>query len=271
MTITRRTALHGSGLTAAGLATLATTTQASAQAQQGRSRTFVLVHGSWHGGWCWARVRDILAAKGHRVYTPTLTGLADRSHLLSTSINMDTHIADIVNLYKWEDLENTVLVGHSYGGWPISGAVETIGAQVASIVFLDAFMPENGEKLMDITPEPLRVQLREAVAKGVAGRPIPPASGFRIVKPEDVAWVQAKMTEQPVGSALQPIVLTGARDRIAKKAYIRAADYPNPLFDRHLAKCQADPSWKAIAFKDCGHDVMVDAPARLAQTLEEVA
>ena len=269
MGVTRRDALKSTAA-GAGIATLAAAGSAPAHAQ-GKGRTFVLVHGSWHGGWCWARVRDILAAKGHRVLTPTLTGLADRSHLLASSINMDTHIADVVNLYKWEDLESTVLVGHSYGGWPISGAVEKIGAQVASIVFLDAFLPENGQKLLDITPERLRGPLLEAAAKGEPGRPIPPATSFQVKDPKDVAWVQAKLTMQPVGSALQPIVLTGAREKVAKKTYIRAAEYPNPLFDSYVAKLRADPSWKTYELKDTGHDVMVDAPDRLAKILEDVA
>ena len=89
--------------------------------------TFLLVHGAWHGGWCWQRVATALQAKGHKVYAPSLTGLADRSHLLSNSINLDTHIADIVNLFKWEDLKDACLVAHSYGGWPTSGALEHIG------------------------------------------------------------------------------------------------------------------------------------------------
>ena len=111
--------------------------------------TFLLVHGAWHGGWCWQRVATALYAKGHKVYAPSLTGLADRSHLLSNSINLDTHIADIVNLFKWEDLRNAVLVAHSYGGWPVSGAIEQLLDRVSSIVYVDAFMPASH---IDIQP-----------------------------------------------------------------------------------------------------------------------
>src|ERR1700722_11535272 len=95
-------------------------------------KTCVLVHGAWHGGWCWRRVADLLEARGHRVFTPTLTGLGERSHLMSADINLDTHIADVVNVLKWEGLNDVVLVAHSYGGWPVSGAIEQTLDRIAS-------------------------------------------------------------------------------------------------------------------------------------------
>lgn len=267
----RRTVLAAAA-TGAGLAAAAVIRSTTAAAQA-KGRTFVLIHGAWHGGWCWGPVADILRAKGHKVYAPSLTGLADRSHLLSMSINLDTHIADIVNLFKWEDIQNAVLVGHSYAGWPISGAVEKVLPQVASIVYLDAFMPENGQKGMDLSSSQFQAQLREAIAKGEAGRPVPKAEAFKILDPKNIPWVQAKMTPQPTGLATSPIVLTGARDKVAKKTYIRAAEYPQPNFDAALAKCKADKSWRTFEFKasESGHDVMVDAPQRLAEILMEVA
>ena len=266
----RRRVLKGA---AAGVGAAAAAMAPVAAQAQVRSRTFVLIHGAWHGGWCWSRVSALLAAKGHRVFAPSLTGLADRSHLLSPAVNLDTHIADIVNLFKWEDLQDAVLVGHSYGGWPISGAIEKLLPQVSSIVYVDAFMPENGQRGMDLTSAQFQQQLREAVARGESGRPVPPASAFRILDPKDVAWVAAKMTPQPVGVAMQPITLSGAREKVAKKAYIRTPAYPQPSFDAYLARCGADPTWKTYVFQpnEAGHDVMVDAPARLAQILEEVA
>src|SRR5882724_12648261 len=136
-------------------------TPALAQAR----KTFVLVHGAWHGGWCWRRVADLLEKQGHKVFTPTLTGVGDRSHLLSKDVVLDTHIADIVNLVKWEDLKDICLVVHSYGGWPGSGALEQIGDRVASIVWLDAFKPENGQRGVDFASEFSRKGLEEAVAR----------------------------------------------------------------------------------------------------------
>src|SRR4029079_17128754 len=127
-TITRRVALAA---TAASVAALGGS-EASAQAQT--RKTFVLIHGAYHGGWCWRKVTDILERAGHKVYAPSLTGLADRSRLLSTNIHLDPHIADIANLFKWEDIKDGCLAVHSYGGWPGSGALEQIGDPGSSIV-----------------------------------------------------------------------------------------------------------------------------------------
>jgi pimeloyl-ACP methyl ester carboxylesterase len=233
--------------------------------------TFVLVHGAWHGGWCWRRVSDLLEKKGHKVFSPTLTGLGERSHLLSKDINLDTHITDIVNLLKWEDLKDVCLVAHSYGGWPTSGALEQIGDRVSSIVWLDAFKPENGQKGIDYASEFSRKAFQEAVAKGEPGRAGPKAAAFK-VNAKDQAWVDSKTTPQPNGVAIQPIKLTGARDKVAKKTYIRASAYPQPAFDKAYAECKADKSWKTFeAPADCGHDVMVDAPGWLVDVMLQVS
>jgi pimeloyl-ACP methyl ester carboxylesterase len=115
---TRRQILKTAGVCAAGVVLPGAAVSAQTH------HTFVLVHGAWHGGWCWRRVADRLQAAGHTVYTPTLTGLGERSHLMSRDITLDTHITDIVNVFKWEGIESAVLCGHSYGGFPIAGAVE---------------------------------------------------------------------------------------------------------------------------------------------------
>ena len=227
---------------------------------------FVLVHGAWHGGWCWRRVADLLEAKRHKVYARSLNGVADRSHLLSKDINLDTHIADIVNVFKWEDINDLCLVAHSYGGWPSSGALEQIGNRVSSIVWLDAFKPENGQKGPDFASDFSRKAMEEAIAKGTPGRKGPPSNAFG-VNEKDQAWVDSKLTDQPNGAATQPIKLTGAREKIAKKTYIRAAKYPQPAFDKALAQCKADKSWQTYEPDNTGHDIMVDAPDWLTEIL----
>src|ERR1700709_1131909 len=103
--------------------------------RSGAVHTFVLIHGAWHGGWCWRLLSDILVAQGHRVFTPTLTGLGEKSHLLSASVDLNTHIRDIANLFEFEEIENAVLVAHSYAGWPVTGALEHIEKRVASVVY----------------------------------------------------------------------------------------------------------------------------------------
>jgi pimeloyl-ACP methyl ester carboxylesterase len=231
-------------------------------------KTFVLVHGAWHGGWCWRRVADLLQAKGHKVFTPTLTGVADRSHLMSKELTLDTHIADIVNLFKWEGIADACLAAHSYGGWPCSGALEQIGDRVTSIVWVDAFKPENGWRGADFASGFSKVALEESLAKGEPGRKAPPSSAF-MVNARDQAWVDGLLTAQPNGVAMQPIRLTGARERVAKKTYIRATRYPQPAFDKALAECQADPTWRTHVTTDAGHDIMIDAPEWLAGILLE--
>jgi pimeloyl-ACP methyl ester carboxylesterase len=233
-------------------------------------KIFVLVHGAWHGGWCWRRVADLLQEKGHKVFTPTLTGLGERSHLLSTNVNLDTHIADIVNLIKWEDLRDISLVAHSYGGWPGSGAIEQTFDRISSIVWVDAYKPEDGQRAVDFAPEFSRRTLLETVARGEPGRPAPNAEVF-LVNERDRAWIDSKTTPQPNGVSLQPIRLTGARERVPKKTYIRAVRYPQPAFDKALAECKAGKSWRTFQTSTTGHDVMIDAPEWLAKLLLQVS
>src|SRR5262245_5509143 len=134
--ITRRRVI---GIAGAGLVMAGTSNNIfSAARAQATPKTFVLVHGAFVGGWYWRRISDLLQAKGHKVFSPTLAGLSERTHLLSKEINLDTHITDIVNVTKWEDLENICLVAHSYAGMPASGALEQIGSRVTSIVWVDA-------------------------------------------------------------------------------------------------------------------------------------
>jgi pimeloyl-ACP methyl ester carboxylesterase len=233
-----------------------------------KPKTFVLVHGASQGGWCWRRVADRLERRGHKVFTPTLTGLGERSHLMSKDVDLDMHITDVVNVIKWESLDDLVLVGHSYGGWVISGVAEQVLPAIRSIVFLDAFMPENGQRGLDLNSPRSKAEIARALEKGEISREAPPASTWN-VNEKDRAWVDAKQTAQPIGVSLKPIRLTGARERIGRKTYIRATAYANPNFDRFYARTKADPSWRTYEVA-CGHDVMIDMPDRLVEILEEV-
>ena len=229
------------------------------------------MHGAWHGGWCWRRVSDLLEKQGHKVFSPTLTGVGERSHLLSKDIVLDTHITDIVNVIKWEDLKDICLVVHSYGGWPGSGAIEQIADRISSIVWLDAFKPENGQRGFDFASEFSRKALLAAVEKGEPGRPGPKGGGVPASTRRTAPGSNSKLTPQPNGVALQPIKLTGAREKVAKKTYIRAAKYPQPAFDKALAECKADKSWRTFETTAAGHDVMVDTPEWLVDILLQVS
>jgi pimeloyl-ACP methyl ester carboxylesterase len=233
------------------------------------SRNFVLVHGAWHGGWCWQRVATPLRAGGHQVYAPTLTGLAERSHLLGRNVDLDTHTSDIVNVILWEDLSDVVLVGHSYAGWVISSVVEQVPSRVSSIVYLDAFFPEDGQRGIDLPAEPMRRETLAAWERGEAARPVPDPAMFGI-NPDDAAWVASKLTPQPIAVALQPIRLTGARERVARKTYIRATGTARAHYDAYAARLRGDPTWRVYDVP-CGHDVMIDMPDRLVEILQEVA
>jgi pimeloyl-ACP methyl ester carboxylesterase len=265
--LTRRGVLTSAAAT--GLGTMAAISGAPTIAHAADQKTFVLVHGASAGGWCYRQAADLLEKRGHKVFAPTLTGLGERSHLMSGSINLDTHIADVVNVIKWEGLENIVLVGHSYGGWVISGVAEQTLPAISSIVYLDAFMPEDGQKGLDMNSERSRAEIAEALKRGEVSRPAPPPTVWNVAE-KNHAWWNAKATAQPIGVALQPIKLTGARERVAKKTYIRATGYENPNFEAAYQKRKADPSWRTYTVP-CGHEVMMDMPERLVEILQEVA
>lgn len=220
-------------------------------------KTFVLVPGAWHGAWCWRRVADRLIAQGHAAYALSLTGVADRSHLSSDAVDLTTHVLDVANLVLWEDLRDIVLVGHSYAGIVIAAAAEKIGDRVASIVFLDAFIPADGQSMADITK-------REIPSTGVMTPYPAKAMG---VNAADEDWVNAKVTTQPVNTYREKVHLTGAYERIAKKAYVRTLGFANPLFQATYEALRAKPDWQTFSI-DSGHDAMIDKPNELAAILQ---
>jgi pimeloyl-ACP methyl ester carboxylesterase len=230
--------------------------------------TFVLVHGAWHGGWCWQRVSARLRRDGHTVFTPTLTGLGERSHLQRPGIDIATHITDVVNVIKWERLSDVVLCGHSYGGFVISGVAEQMTAAIRSIVFLDALLPGNGDTTQNLVGPAVQDAIRGALQRGDLGVPPRSAEAFG-VNEADRAWVDSLCVPQPIGTFTTPIPLSGARETIARKTYIRAKGYGSPAFDRALAAAQAT-SWRCYEVP-CGHDVMVDMPERLSELLLQAA
>ena len=263
---TRRTVLGG---LAAGVGALSMADATNAQAQ-GSAKTFVLVHGAWHGGWCWRRVSDLLEKKGHKVFTPTMTGLGACSHLISKDVNLTTHITDIKNFIKWENLSNIVLVGHSYAGIIISGVAEQLHDKISSIVFLDAFLPDNGDSLAEKASPAFKDVIAQAINRGDVSLKQPPAAAFGVAE-ADRPWVDGKCTPQPLATYTEKAVYTGGRDKVAKKTYIRAVKYPQPAFDNALAQCKADKTWRTFEAPGSGHDVMVDAPDWLTETLLQVS
>ena len=263
--LTRRALIGGATVT------LANANVARPARAQSAAKTFVLVHGAACGGWIWRRVADLLEKQGCKVFAPTFTGLGERSHLLTKAVGLDTHVTDIVNVVRWESLDGICLVAHSYAGWPCGAALDAIGGKVASIVWLDAFKPEDGRKLADLVAEPMRKTIESATAKGELGIPAPTELPPSFVDPRDEAFVRAKLTPHPIATYSHPLRYAGALERIAKKTYVRLPNFTNPAFDQAYAACKADPSWSTAELADCGHLAMLDAPERLAALLLKAA
>lgn len=233
--------------------------------------TIVLVHGAWHGGWCWRRVSDLLRTKGHDVYTPTLTGLGERSHLLTQEVDLDTHITDVANLLKFEDLQDVVLCGHSYGGMVITGAMDQEANRIAALVYLDAFLPANGDSAMNHVAKGADVQNRKlATEQGDGWRmPTPSMEMMGVVEQADIDWVQPLLVEHPLKTFEQPISLTGEPDN-ASRHYILASDRDATHFAEVHARLVDEPDWLTYDLHT-GHDVMVTMPAELAEILDDIA
>ncbi|HSP69161.1 MAG TPA: alpha/beta fold hydrolase [Bryobacteraceae bacterium] len=231
--------------------------------------TYVLVHGAWHGSWCWKRVRKALQARGHDVFTPTLTGVGERSHLLSPQVNLDTHIDDVVNLIQWEELSDVVLCGHSYGGCVISGVADRIPDRLGALVYLDAFVLKNGQCLHDTLPPEQRNMQMEATMRDGEGWKVPPipAEVFG-VNANDAAWVNRQCTMQPLATFQQAIQLSGKAETIKNVTFILAAGFADSPFPQFYEGAKAK-GWKTHTMA-CGHDVMLDLPGDLTQMLDEI-
>jgi pimeloyl-ACP methyl ester carboxylesterase len=228
--------------------------------------TFVLVHGAWMGGWCYKRVARLLRQAGHEVYTPTLTGLGERAHLMSRAIDLNTHVQDVLGVIRCEELSDIVLCGHSYGGMVITGVAEHIAAKIRSLVYLDAFVPENGKCLFDYSLAEHSRRMRDDAAQNGEGYKITPipAAAFA-VNAQDAAWVDAMCVKQPLATFEHKLEVTSPQ--IPKRVYMIAAGWTRPSpFQQFGARFKDDPGWQFVSFA-CGHDVMVDLPQELAAAL----
>lgn len=232
--------------------------------------TYVLVHGAWRGSWMWKRVRTALQAEGHEVFTPTLTGVGERSHLLSREVNLETHVADVINLMRWEELTNVVLCGHSYAGCVVTCVADRVPEKIGALVYLDAFVPDHGQSLHDTLPPEAREQQIEgakSVGDGWKTPPIP-AETFN-VNERDREWVERQSTVHPLACFQQPLKLTGAMKNIADIRYILATDWSPSPFAQFYEKAKAR-GWKTATIA-CGHDAMLDRPAEVTRQLLDAA
>lgn len=224
--------------------------------------TFVLVHGAWHGGWCWKRVTSLLRGAGHDVYAPTLTGLGERSHLLTPAVDLTTHIRDVVGVLEYEDLDGVVLVGHSYGGMVITGVAQhqQAAARVSHLIYLDAFLPESGTSIADY---PSRVDVHAIAESQGDGWRVPSslrADGFGITNAADAAWVDARLGDHPYRAFTQSLDLTEALPSRIERSYILTSQR---TFVPHAERARA-AGFHYRELLPAGHDAMVTQPAELA-------
>jgi pimeloyl-ACP methyl ester carboxylesterase len=230
----------------------------------------VLVHGSNGGSWVWKRLAPLLRAAGHEVYAPTLTGLADRAHLLGCGVDLTTHVADVASLLLFEDLSDVILVGNSYAGMVISGVAATAPERLRLVVYLDAYIPEDGQCAVDVWPPERRAFAEDMQSQGVS-QPPPPAL-FGVTDPELARWIEARMTPHPVGTYTQPVPPADVRSRALRRAFIHCTGNPptTPDVFGPFAGAARAKGWEVHALP-AGHVAMLTAPDELAELLLEIA
>lgn len=234
------------------------------------SKTFVLVPGAWHGGWYYSRVRKILRQKGHDVFTPSLSGLAEHSHHYSPAINASTHIQDIVSLINVERLDNVVLAGHSYGGLIITGVADRIPEKVAALVYIDAFVGKDGCSCLDLNIPEFQSGLYEDAQNHGGHTNMPVAAALFGVSEADQEWVDSNCTPHPFATFTERLSLRGDFEKVTNKTFICATDWAPSPFIPIYNDIKKQAGWKLHEL-NCGHDVMVDKPVETAEILLEAA
>jgi pimeloyl-ACP methyl ester carboxylesterase len=219
--------------------------------------TYVLVPGACHGAWCFDDLAAALRARGHRVLAITLTGIAERAHLVHAGVNLETHIADVLAELAVNDVGGAVLVGHSYGGMVITGVADRVSRQVDSLVYLDAFVPRDGESCWTLTTDEQRAWYADVDASGYGVPPLP--------------FFDPRATAHPLASLMQPIRLTGDLSRFRRRDYVYATKWEGESpFAATFERVQRDPSWTTHVL-DGAHNLMRDNPDDLLKILLDAA
>lgn len=233
---------------------------------------FVLVHGAWHGAWCWQRVAPLLTAAGHPVLAASCRGVGKRATELTPEIGLDSYISDVISAIDAEDLIDVVLVGHSHGGWIVAGVADRIPERIGKFVFLDANLVGAGTSQFS-TLDPELVSARRAAAAqspGGLSMPPPPARAFGITDEADIAWVDSHLTPQPLKTYEDVLRLEHPLGNGLPRTYVACINPPFGAVASAHRWAQAQPDWNYIEIAT-GHDAMVIAPALLAATLVGIA
>jgi pimeloyl-ACP methyl ester carboxylesterase len=240
---------------------------------------FLLVHGSAHGGWCWRRVADQLVQLGNRVLTPTLTGLGERAHLLTPDVNLDTHCRDILNVIETEELDDVILVGHSYAGIIISVVADQMPERLRHLVYLDAQVPQDGESWADRQSDIAIDRIRTALSYSAEHNlrtpvmpftpPFDTARFLGITDAADIAWVNRRVTDHPLSTYLQPARLKYPVGNSVARTYV-SCTITLPLFDKAKQRLRTDPEWHFLTLDAC-HECMITEPGAVARIFTDVA
>ena len=241
--------------------------------------TYVLIHPAWFGGWCWKKLTPLLRAKGHEVFTPTLTGLGERAHLARPEIGLEIHVRDITNVIEYEDLHNVILVGNSSGGMVITGVADDMSERIAHLVFLDAFVPADGQSMLDVIPPDRRPALEAFVQKEGDGwllpRFAPPpweklvTETWQVTDNADLDWVLPRLRPTPFGHFKEPVKRKNPAAEKLPRTYIRT-QWPHPGFDRYAGAASEATGWQSHKIAS-SHLPYITHPSELAALLLQLA
>jgi pimeloyl-ACP methyl ester carboxylesterase len=226
--------------------------------------TFVVAHGAWSAGWGWKKMHPLMAARGHRLITPTYTGLGERTHLASPEIGLDTHIADILGVLEFEDLSTVNLIGHSYGGIVATGVADRARARIAKLIYIDAFAPNDGDSVLDLLPASARAQ-RKASPDGF----IPPVDMPPDTAPEDRAWAAPLRRPQPAKTFEQKLKLHNGALTLPRHYIYCSRNAPEDRFRPFLERARRE-NWGAYEI-DSSHNPHITCPEVLTDLLTRIA
>lgn len=229
--------------------------------------TIVLAHGAWSAAWAWKKVRPLMATAGHTFFTPTYTGLGERAHLANPSNDLNTHIEDVLGVLEYEDLRDIVLLGHSYGGMVATGVADRARDRIAHLIYLDAFVPKDGQSLADLVPQAQRDRMKDGAKNGDGWR-VPPSPTPEDTSEADKAWVATKRLPQSIKCFETPLTFHNG-DLTLPRSYIQAMKYTNGPFGQFAQRAKTEPGWKAYEI-DSSHSPNITAPDQLMTVLEKV-
>jgi pimeloyl-ACP methyl ester carboxylesterase len=230
-------------------------------------KTFLVCHGAWGAGWAWKKMHPLMQAAGHRLVTPTYTGLGERVHLANPSIDLETHIRDVLNVIQYEDLRDIVLIGHSYGGMVATGVADRVRDRIAQLIYLDAFVPKDGQSLLDLN-EPARQRMQDAARAGDGWR-VPPLPTPPDTTAVDLEWLSTRRVDMPIKCFEQKLKLEHGELSLPRSYIYATRISPADTFGQFSRRLRSEPGWNYHEI-DASHSPAVTAPEVLMALLEKI-